>query len=340
MARSNPELDSLTDDELLDMRLCDLKLQIKGTPLEQKLEQLNEELLSRGIRFQPHYWLSDDWYSPDDIPGIAIPFYLAHPRLARLERKQLLEVEGGTHQWCMKILRHEAGHAIDTAYGLHQQKHYRRVFGDPQAPYPDHYQPKPSSRNFVLHLEMWYAQAHPVEDFAETFAVWLRPGSRWKTRYQNWPAIKKLKAVDEMMESIHDKKPVQTSRKKIDSLSGIRRTLRTHYERKRLHYGLDYPSIYDNDLRKLFSNDQAHKRNPTAAAFLNKIRGELRRSVARWTGEYSYTIDQVVQEMIERCRRLQLRLGDHPEETKRDAIILVAVRTTSFLHEGRHRFAV
>lgn len=340
MARSNPELDSLTDDELLDMRLCDLKLQIKGTPLEQKLEQLNEELLSRGIRFQPHYWLSDDWYSPDDIPGIAIPFYLAHPRLARLERKQLLEVEGGTHQWCMKILRHEAGHAIDTAYGLHQQKHYRRVFGDPQAPYPDHYQPKPSSRNFVLHLEMWYAQAHPVEDFAETFAVWLRPGSRWKTRYQNWPAIKKLKAVDEMMESIHEKKPIQTSRKKIDSLSRIRRTLRTHYERKRLHYGLDYPSIYDNDLRKLFSNDQTHKRNPTAAAFLNKIRGELRRSVARWTGEYSYTIDQVVQEMIERCRRLQLRLGDHPEETKRDAIILVAVRTTSFLHEGRHRFAV
>ena len=157
MARSNPELDSLTDDELLDMRLCDLKLQIKGTPLEQKLEQLNDELLSRGIRFQPHYWLSDDWYSPDDIPGIAIPFYLAHPRLARLERKQLLEVEGGTHQWCMKILRHEAGHAIDTAYGLHKQKHYRRVFGDPQAPYPDHYQPKPSSRNFVLHLEMWYA---------------------------------------------------------------------------------------------------------------------------------------------------------------------------------------
>jgi len=340
MARSNPELDSLTDDELLDMRLCDLKLQIKGTPLEQKLEQLKEELLSRGIRFQPHYWLSDDWYSPDDIPGIAIPFYLAHPRLARLERKQLLEVEGGTHQWCMKILRHEAGHAIDTAYGLHQQKHYRRVFGDPQAPYPDHYQPKPSSRNFVLHLEMWYAQAHPVEDFAETFAVWLRPGSRWKTRYQNWPAIKKLKAVDEMMESIHEKKPIQTSRKKIDSLSRIRRTLKTHYERKRLHYGLDYPSIYDNDLRKLFSNDQTHKRNPTAAAFLNKIRGELRRSVARWTGEYSYTIDQVVQEMIERCRRLQLRLGDHPEETKRDAIILVAVRTTSFLHEGRHRFAV
>lgn len=340
MARTNPDLDSLTDDELLDMRLCDLRLQINGTPLEQKLEQLNQELLTRGIRFRPHYWLSDDWYSPDDIPGIAIPFYLAHPRLARLERKQLLEVEGGTHQWCMKILRHEAGHAIDTAYGLYRQRNYRQVFGNPQAPYPDHYQPKPSSRDFVLHLEMWYAQAHPVEDFAETFAVWLRPGSRWKTRYRKWPAIKKLEAIDSIMQSAKDVQPVQRSRKTVDSLSRIRRTLRTHYERKRLHYGLDYPSVYDNDLRKLFSSDPSHKRNPTAAAFLNKIRGELRRSVAKWTGEYSYTIDQVVQEMIERCRRLQLRLGDHPEETKRDAIILVAVRTTSFLHEGRHRFTL
>ncbi|MGB1925155.1 MAG: putative zinc-binding metallopeptidase [Rubripirellula sp.] len=340
MARSSLDLDQLSDDELLDTRLCDLKLQIKGTSLELKIDQLNEELLARGIRFRPHYWLSDDWYSPDGIPGIAIPFYLAHPRLARLERKQLLEVEGGTHQWCMKILRHEAGHAIDTAFGLHQLAHYRRVFGDPQAPYPDHYQPKPSSRDFVLHLEMWYAQAHPVEDFAETFAVWLRPGSRWKTRYRKWPAIKKLEAIDSIMQSAKDVQPVQRSRKTVDSLSRIRRTLRTHYERKRLHYGLDYPSVYDNDLRKLFSSDPSHKRNPTAAAFLNKIRGELRRSVAKWTGEYSYTIDQVVQEMIERCRRLQLRLGDHPEETKRDAIILVAVRTTSFLHEGRHRFTL
>ena len=133
---------------------------------------------------------------------------------------------------------------------------------------------------------------------------------------------------------------VVNSRAKADPLSRIRRTLRTHYQRKREHYGLDFPSIYDNDLRRLFSCDPVHKRNPTAAAFLSRIRGELRRSVARWTGEYSYTIDQVVQEMIERCRELKLRLGSSPEETKRDAMILVAVRTTNFLHEGRHRVAV
>lgn len=240
----------------------------------------------------------------------------------------------------MKILRHEAGHAIDTAFRLRRRASYRRIFGKPSQPYPEYYHPKPSSHDFVQHLEMWYAQAHPLEDFAETFAVWLRPGSRWRTRYREWPAIDKLNMVDSYMKSLNGKKPLVNSRARLDPISRIRKTLRTHYERKREHYGLDYPSIYDNDLRRLFSCDPSHKRNPTAAAFLSRIRAELRRSVARWTGEYSYTIDQVVQEMIERCRELKLRLGTSPEDAKRDAMILVAVRTTHFLHEGRHRFAI
>lgn len=340
MATKKLKLDSMSDEQLLDTRMCDLNLSIHGTPLEGRIEQLNEELAHRGLRFRPHCWLSEEWFSPDGIPGIAIPFYLAHPRLMRLERKQLLEVEGGTHQGCMRILRHEAGHAIDTAFRLRRKASYRKVFGKPSAPYPEYYQPKPSSRDFVLHLEMWYAQAHPLEDFAETFAVWLRPGSRWRTRYRHWPAIEKLEMVDHYMKTIGGKKPLVNSRAKTDPLSRIRRTLRTHYQRKREHYGLDYPSILDNDLRKLFSCDPADKRNPTAAAFLSRIRGELRRTVARWTGEYSYTIDQVIQEMIERCRELKLRVGGPADEAKRDAMILVAVRTTNFLHEGRHRVAV
>ena len=340
MAKKKPNLDAMSDEALLDMRMCDLKLTIRDTPLEQRIEQLNEELLHRGLKCRPHCWLSEEWFSPDGIPGIAIPFYLAHPRLMRLERKQLLEVEGGTHEWCMKILRHEAGHAIDTAFRLRRKASYRKMFGKPSVPYPDYYQPQPSSRDYVHHLEMWYAQAHPLEDFAETFAVWLRPGSRWRTRYRDWPAIKKLQTVDNYMKSINGTKPPVQSRITADPLSRIRKTLRTHYARKREHYELDYPSIYDNDLRRLFSTDPAHKRNPTAAAFLSRVRGELRRSVARWTGEYSYSIDQVVQEMIERCRELKLRVGGPQDELKRDAMILVAVRTTNFLHEGRHRVAV
>ena len=164
MASRKLDLDALTDDQLLDMRMCDLKLTIRNTPLEDRIHQLNEELAARGICFAPHCWLSDDWYSPDGIPGIAIPFYLAHPRLMRLERKQLLEVEGGTHQWCMKILRHEAGHAIDTAYRLRRKASYRKIFGNSSEPYPEYYHPKTSSRDFVLHLEMWYAQAQKKHD--------------------------------------------------------------------------------------------------------------------------------------------------------------------------------
>lgn len=326
----------MSDDQLLDMRICDLKLTIKDSPLEPKIDQLNEELVHRGLKFRPHFWLSEEWFSPDGIPGIAIPFYLAHPRLMRLERKQLFEVEGGTHDWCMKILRHEAGHAIDTAFRLRRKASYRKVFGKPSAPYPEYYQPQPSSQDYVHHLEMWYAQAHPLEDFAETFAVWLRPGSRWRTRYRGWPAIEKLHTVDMYMKSINGKRAPVHSRATEEPLSRIRKTLRSHYARKRDHYGVDYPSIYDNDLRRLFSCDPAHKRNPTAAAFLTRIRGELRRAVARWTGAYSYTIDQVVQEMIARARELKLRVGGPQDELKRDAMILVAVRTTDFLHEGRH----
>ena len=145
--------------------MCDLKLRIQGTPLERRIDKLYKELESREIPFRPHCWLSDEWFSPDGVPGIAIPFYLAHPRLARLERRQVLEVEGGTEEWCMRILRHEAGHALDTAFGLHRRRMWRETFGKYSEPYPDYYSPRPYSKSFVVHLDSWYAQSHPAEDF-------------------------------------------------------------------------------------------------------------------------------------------------------------------------------
>ena len=340
MPKRKYDLSRLTDEQLLDMRMCDLELSIRDTPLEKRIEQVHTELARRDIRFRPHFWLSDDWFSPDGVPGVAIPFYLAHPRLARLQRKQLMEVEGGTHQWCMKILRHEVGHAIDTAFRLRRRQKYRELFGKCSEPYPDYYQPAPDSRDYVLHLEMWYAQSHPLEDFAETFAVWLPPKSRWRTQYREWPALKKLEYVNDCMSSLNGKPPAVRNRAKTDTLSRIRKTLGEHYEAKRARYGLGVPSVYDNDLRKLFSSLPEHRRNMTGAAFLTRIRSELRRSVSKWTGKHAYAIDQVVQEMIERCRELKLRLGSSTEDAKRDAMILVAVRTTNFMHKGRHRVAV
>jgi hypothetical protein len=338
--RRRDPLANKSDNELLDTRMCDLELSISGTLIEERIQQLYDELSERGISFRPHFWLSDEWFSPDGVPGIAIPFYLAHPRLMRLERQQILDVEGGTHDWCMKILRHEAGHTIDTAYRLRRRKSYRETFGRVSTPYPVYYQPKPYSRNYVLHLDMWYAQSHPVEDFAETFAVWLKPRSRWRAQYKGWPAINKLEYMAETMQDIASRKPLVSSRAHVDPLKSLKKTLREHYQAKRAHYGLEYPNFYDRDLRRLFSDKPEHVGNPSAAAFLRRIRTELRRSVSKWTGEYQYTIDQVLSEMIERCRELKLRLAISEQETKRDVMILLTVQTMNFLHEGHHRVAL
>src|SRR5687767_2423482 len=118
----------MSDEQLLGMRFCDLKLQI-GKPLQKRIRRLYTELDKRQIGFRPHVWLSEEWFSPDGVPGIAVPFYLAHPRLERLERRIMREVEGGNARWLMRILRHEAGHAIDNAYRLRRRKRWRDVFG-------------------------------------------------------------------------------------------------------------------------------------------------------------------------------------------------------------------
>jgi hypothetical protein len=196
------------DDKLLDLRMSELNLSIEGGALEKRIADLYEELAARGIQFRPHFWLSDEWFTPDGVPGIAIPFYLAHPRLARLEREQMLEVEGGTPSWCMRILRHEVGHAIDNAYLLRRRRRRQAMFGSSSIEYPEFYTPKPYSRSFVLHIDNWYAQSHPDEDFAETFAVWLNPRSEWRRRYQDWPALKKLEYMDELMREIAIQPPL------------------------------------------------------------------------------------------------------------------------------------
>lgn len=327
-----------SDEELLDLRLCDLGLRIEGTPVEAHVERLYEELEHRGIRHRPHAWLSSEWFSPDGIPGIAIPFYLAHPRLKRLERRMMLEVEGGTRWECMKLLRHEAGHAISTAYRLHRKKRFREVFGSVSQRYPPHYQPEPFSKDFVLHLDWWYAQAHPAEDFAETFAVWLKPRSRWRRQYRDWPALRKLELVNELITGIEGVVPPVRTRQRIDPLNQLRRTLRTHYRSKQRKYGADGPDFYDRDLKRVFPEDG--QVGPSAAAFLRRSRREIRQAVARWTGEYEYTIDQVLRDMIERCQDLKLKVTRPEAEIKTDAMLMLAVQTMNYLHGGGHRIAL
>src|SRR6187549_3073716 len=316
---------SWPDEQLLDLRVSQLGVTIEGSILESRIAELQRELDARGLVFQPHFWLSAEWFSPDGVPGVAIPFYLAHPRLEKLERAQMLEVEGGNEAWCMKILRHEAGHAIDNAYKLRQRRRRQQVFGPSYKAYPEYYTPRPYSKSFVLHLDSWYAQSHPDEDFAETFAVWLNPQSDWRVRYADWPALKKLEYMDALMSELSPKPMLVRTHRKVDPLPSIRKTLRVHYERKRRHYGLLHPDFYDRDLRKLFSDDPAYATNMKAARFIARVRPDVRRRVASWTGEYQYTIDQVLAAMLKRANELNLRLTGPEDRTKQDFLVLLTV---------------
>jgi hypothetical protein len=327
-------------ERLLDLRFKDLGLKLEGSEVERHVDRLYDELARAGLSFRPHVWLSDEWFSPDATPGIAIPFYLAHPRLRKLEQRQMLEVEGGKESACMRILRHEAGHAFDTAYRLHRRKRYRELFGYETTPYPKVYSPKPYSKSYVLHLDMWYAQAHPAEDFAETFAVWLRPGHRWRQHYKDWPALKKLEYVDSLMSEIATDTPPFHPRFHVEPLRELKTTLREHYTVKRVHYAAARPEFFDSDLRRLFSDDKDYAQNPTAASFLRGKRRDLRRLVARWTGEYQYTIDKVLDDIIKRCQQLRLRLTQSPRRAELDTIVLLTVQTMNYLHAGHHRVAL
>ena len=330
----------MTDKQLLDLRLCDLPIRIEGTPLEERTNRLYHELAARGLRFKPHVWLSEEWFTPDGVSGFAIPFYLAHPRLMKLERQQMLEVEGGTDKECMRIMRHEAGHALDNAFRLHFKRRHRELFGSFAQPYPASYRPKPNSRNYVLHLGAWYAQAHPAEDFAETFAVWLGQGARWRRRYQGWPALRKLEYVDQLMDEIKGLPPRIKRQDKVDRLSEIKKTLREHYRRKRDLYAFGWPGFYDKDLRRIFSDEPRHVTCPSATGFLRRFRRELRHAVAEGTGVHHYTIDHVLKIIIERCRQLKLRVGAKEDHAKQQIMIVLTMHTMNIIHSGYYRVAL
>ncbi|HYV04961.1 MAG TPA: putative zinc-binding metallopeptidase [Blastocatellia bacterium] len=334
------DLNRMTDEQLLDLRFSDLHLAIEGTPLERRVARLHKELEARGITFRPHVWLSEEWFTPDGVPGFAIPFYLAHPRLTRLERRQMLEVEGGSERECLRIMRHETGHALDNAYRLHSTRDYRKLFGSFSRRYPDFYKPVPNSRDYVLHLSAWYAQAHPAEDFAETFAVWLARGSRWRRRYQGWAALRKLEYVDTLMKKIGGARPPNESRRKVETLEKIRTTLREHYRRKRAHYAFEWPASYDSDLRRMFSNDPQHESSPSATSLLRRIRGDVGQAVAEGTGVHTYAVDQLIKQMMDRTTELKLRLVSPPEITKQKVLVMLTVQTMNVVQTGYHRIAL
>jgi len=307
----------LSDDELLKLRFKDLKLTVERSPLARHVRRLYADLERRGITVRPHLWLAEEWFSPDGVPGIAVPFYLAHPRLERLERRIMREAEGGNSRLLMRILRHEAGHAIDNAYRLRRRRRWREVFGHASLPYPARYRARAGSRRYVHHLGEWYAQAHPAEDFAETFAVWLTPKSAWRKNYAGWAALHKLQAVDELIQTVRGRRAPVRNRLRVEPLESNPRTLEQHYRRKLAHNRQIRRGLADELLKRAFTPQLTRRARPKAANFLREASRTLAPSVARAMRIDPYSVEQVARMLIERSERLGLYLRGNQRDARR-----------------------
>lgn len=342
-AKPAVDLATLPEEQLLNLRICDLPLTIEGTWLERCVDQLYRELKAKGIVFQPHCYLADEWLTPEDETVVGIPFFLAHPRLIELEKKMMLEAEGETEAWCMKLLRHETGHALSYAYGLHKKRSWKKVFGSSSAAYEDTYRFRPYSKSFVRHLDYYYAQYHPDEDFVETFAVWLTPGLDWRKQYQGWKALDKLLFVDKLMAEIAGKRPPVRSGRPYWRAKAIRSTLRRFYKRRRFAAAENYPDFHDENLRRMFVEGRAHgeTRRPVAK-ILTTYRKTLLISVSGWTRERRFMVNEVFKAIHQRCKALRLVTED-PEPvvllqlTTYLTTLLMNYRYTTSLRGGKKK---
>jgi hypothetical protein len=324
---------TIPEEQLLDLRICDLPVRIEGTWLQERVAQLHAELKAKGILFEPRCYLADEWLTPEDEPVIGIPFYLAHPRLVALEKKMMLEAEGETNEWCMQLLRHEAGHALSYAFGLNKKRSWQRVFGHPSQAYGDTYRFRPYSKSFVRHLDNYYAQYHPDEDFVETFAVWLTPGLDWRKQYRGWKALDKLLFVDNLMQSIAGQPPLVSKGRPYWNAAKIRSTLRRYYRRRRDTQAEDYPDFHDANLRRMFLEGQPENelRRPVAK-LLQTYRKQLLVTVAGWTGESRYMVSEVIKAVQQRSKALRLVT----EDAEPVAVLKLTTYLTTLLMNYRH----
>jgi len=295
-------------DALLGHRISELGLSIKGSRVESLVERLYQELAQRGLRFRPPVYLSDQWGCPDRTPLIGVPFYLADPRLERIEAEMSLGVE--TDAEAMKYLRHEAGHAFNYAFGLHERPDWRRTFGAFNRPYRDRYRADPFSRAHVRHILAWYAQKHPDEDFAETFAVWLTPEVDWRSEYDGWPALEKLTYVDEIMREIADRDAEAPMLSEDDlPVEAMRYSVAEHYADESDAVPIEDERQFDVDLRQIFVGAAEAPSSEAAEAFLRRHYREIVARVAFWTSEHPSVVRSFIDVLMRRCVVLRLRVG-------------------------------
>jgi len=334
----SPAWSDLPDELLLEQKISKLGLTLAGSPLQPLVQQLNDELTQKGLVFHPPCHVGDEWFVPVGIPAIFVPFFLVHDRLRALEARMMLEVEGDKPDWFMRLIRHEAAHAYAYAYQLFRKRKWQRVFGKTSADTtPDFYRPRPYSRSFVVHLDDWYAQSHPDEDFAETFAVWLTPGLDWRARFKGWKALQKLEYVDELMRGLAGQAPVHLPEYRVKDHDCLNLKLKTYYARKRKQNEDTYPDFYDRELRQLFASGPDAAVAPKASAYLRQRRRPLMDAVCDWTNESKYRVNKLLSRLIERCDQLDLHLkaGDTAPDLPVSAYLTTLVM--NYLFTGKFK---
>ncbi len=293
---------------LLAQRISDIGLEIKGTLLEKLVDQLYSELAQKGLAFKPPVYLSDQWGCPEGTPLIGVPFYLADQRLSKIEEDFAESVE--SEQDSMRYLRHEAGHAFNYGFRLYDRADWRKIFGPYSRPYRDRYRADPFSRNYVRHILGWYAQKHPDEDFAETFAVWLTPSIDWREEYNGSGALTKLEYVDRVMREIGDRIPEVPEPSPDDlPVSAMTYTVADHYRDSARAVPLREPRIFDGDLKTIFAAATDAPEGVSAAEFIHRHRREIVTRISYWTGEEATGVRQFVDFLAERAAALRLRAG-------------------------------
>jgi hypothetical protein len=290
---------------LLDRPISSLGLTLQGTMLERLSDRLHAELADRGLVFRPPIYLSDEWGCPDGIARIGVPFYLADERLRRIEEELTGEVEDETES--MRYLRHEAGHAFNYAYRLYDRADWHTTFGSFAEPYRDNYFPDPFSTSYVRHVLGWYAQKHPDEDFAETFAVWLTPHMDWRAAYEGWAALEKLQYVDRVMAEIGSSVPdIHDAGEDDADVGDLHHTLAEHYHPLGDALPMPHPAQFDADLLRILPDVSPHGVPAGGGTFLRAHQRQLVGRVAFWSGESTATVRAFANRLADRADELHL----------------------------------
>jgi hypothetical protein len=313
----------LSKDELLKARIKDLKLHLSGTPLEKYIHQLYSELGAKGIDLRPQCYLSDQWGCPSGVPVIGIPFYLADPNLHSIEAE--LGEGAESDREIMMYLRHEAGHCLNYGYKLYETDEWRKLFGDYTKPYKEEYKPQPFSKKYVVHISGWYAQKHPDEDFAETFAVWLTPGSNWQKRYAGWGALRKLQFVENRVQALGKTEPIVQLDSKDLAVDEMEQTVLDHYRQRELQekVELQLNEHLDEDLFNLL--EPAGAAPAKAETLLRAERQALIQSVTQYTGVARAVVRSLIDHLVQRTAALGLTV--HLDKTREYLTRLTSLAT-------------